>query len=107
METSLATLSQNTLIRSLQFALPGNAGYILSRTNGTQFPQGGNQYSPTGVRQIRFQLSDATQFLDPHSLQLMFTLRNDGANPLQLSGPPFFLFQRAMLLCNGVVVEDI
>jgi hypothetical protein len=107
METSLATQSQNTLIRSLQFSLPGNAGYILSRTNGTLFPQGGNQYSPTGVRQIRFNISDATQFLDPHSMRLMFTLTNThGTHPLQLCGPPFVLFQRARLLCNGVVIED-
>ena len=99
--------TQDNLIQSLSHALPGTANYILSRTNATFMPQGGNQYAPNGVRLIRFQIADSTQFLDPHSVRLMFTLANDGVGAMQLLGPPMCLFQRCRLLCNGVVVEDL
>ena len=107
MESHLAANTQDSLIQGLSYSLPNAAEYILQRTNVTYFPQGGNAYAPTGVRLIRFQLADNTQFLDPHSLRLMFTLTNNGADPLQLPGPPMVLFQRCRILCNGVVVEDL
>ena len=108
MESHLAANTQDSLIQGLSYSLPNAAEYILARTNVTYFPQGGNSYAPTGVRLIRFQLADNSQFLDPHSIRLMFTLTNSGAGaPLQLKGPPMVLIQRARLLCNGVVVEDI
>jgi len=107
MESHLAANTQDSLIQGLSYSLPNAAEYILQRTNVTYFPQGGNAYAPTGVRLIRFQLGDNTQFLDPHSIRLMFSLTNNGADPLQLEGPPMVLFQRCRILCNGVVVEDI
>ena len=110
MESHLAANTQDSLIQGLSYSLPNAAEYILARTNVTYFPQGGNSYAPTGVRLIRFQLADNTQFLDPHSIRLMFTLTNNaaaGGAALQLKGPPMVLFQRARILCNGVVVEDI
>ena len=99
MESHLAANTQDSLIQGLSYSLPNAAEYILARTNVTYFPQGGNSYAPTGVRLIRFQLADNTQFLDPHSIRLMFTLTNgDAARPLQLTGPPMVLFQRARLV---------
>ena len=107
MESHLAAATQDGLIQSLSHSLPNTANYILSRTNATFMPQGGNTYAPNGVRLIRFQIADSTQFLDPHSVRLMFTLTNDAAQAMQLLGAPMVLFQRCRLLCNGVVVEDL
>lgn len=110
MESTLATAARPGLIKALSFTLPSAANYVQARTNATWFPQGGNQYTPTGVRLIRFQIADPTQFLDPHNIRLQFTLKNDEdtlGKVLQLTGPPFVLFQRARLLVNGVVVEDM
>ena len=41
------------LIDSLSFKLKPGASYVTDRRSVTYFPQGGNQYSPTGVKVIK------------------------------------------------------
>ena len=114
MEQHIAASTDNRLVSSLSFQLPSVANYIVERTQTTFVPQGGNQYTPQGVRLIRFQLADPVQFLDPSTVRLQFDLVNltptpvgGAATPLTLLDTPHVLFQRGRILVNGVQVEDI
>jgi hypothetical protein len=114
MEQHIAASTDNRLVSSLSFQLPSVANYIVERTQTTFVPQGGNQYTPTGVRLVRFQLADPVQFLDPSTIRLQFDLLNTtpapdpvAATPLTLLDSPHVLFQRGRILVNGVQVEDI
>ena len=60
MESKIATGTNDSLLDALDFRLPDVANYIIDRTSCTFFPQGGNAYSPGGVRLIRFVLADIT-----------------------------------------------
>ena len=57
MEAHVAS-SEDQLVPGLSYKLPSAAKYIHSRDSVTQWPQAGNQYGPTGVRLLRFHLSD-------------------------------------------------
>ena len=114
MEHHIAASTDNRLVSSLSFQLPSVANYIVERTQTTFVPQGGNQYTPQGVRLIRFQLADPVQFLDPSTVRLQFDLVNlapapvgGAATPLTLLDTSHVLFQRGRILVNGVQVEDI
>ena len=114
MESKIATGTNDSLLDALDFRLPDVANYIVDRTSCTFFPQGGNAYSPGGVRLIRFVLADNSQFIDPTTIRLAFKLQNKtpavnppAAQPLNLLGPPICLFLRGRVLVNGTLVEDI
>jgi hypothetical protein len=114
MEQHVAAGTDNKLVNSLTFELPSVANYILERTQTTFVPQGGNTYTPNGVRLIRFQIADPNAFLDPSSVRLYFDLLNTtpapgtgAATDINLLDVPHVLIQRVRLLCNGIQVEDI
>ena len=116
MESKIATGTNDSLLDALDFRLPDVANYIVDRTSCTFFPQGGQPYTPTGVRLIRFVLADNSQFIDPTTIRLLFKLHNTtipdaqplvNPNALELLGPPIGLFLRGRLLVNGTLVEDI
>ena len=74
---------------------------------------GGNQYSPSGVKVMRFNLT-GDQWLGPSTFRVMFQvnskLQTEGLNfraikPLHWN--PAVFFRRARLICGGQVVEDI
>jgi hypothetical protein len=107
MEAQVATADEHFL-PGLEFRLPAAASSAISCTASTFFAMGGNQYSLTGVRLLRFQISDGHSFLDPSSLRLAYTIRNDAAQPLELiASPSLCLFQRLRISLNGQVVEDV
>ena len=113
MEAHVAT-AEDQLVPGLSYKLPSAANFIQSRSSVTQFAQGGNQYKPTGVRLIRFQLSDGMggggggAFLDPSTLRLAYTITNTGSDDLKVqANSPVVLFQRTRVLLNGTLVEDI
>jgi len=97
---------EDTLIDSLSFKLKPGASYVTNRRMVTFFPEGGNQYSPSGVSVMRLKLT-GSDWLDPSSVVFSYTLKNnDTAKPLYpLSGPHCF-FRRMRVLCGGVVLED-
>ena len=74
---------------------------------------GGNQYSPSGVKVMRFNLN-GDQWLDPCTFRVMFQVNNkfmsEGLN-IRAVKPrhwnPAVVFRRATLICGGQVVEDI
>ena len=114
MEAHVAS-SEDQLVPGLSYKLPSASNYIHSRTAVTQSPQGGNQYSPNGVRLLRFHLSDGMggggggSFLDPSTLRLAYTIKNlDGTNPMKLqANSPVIFFQRLRILLTGTLVEDL
>ena len=99
---------EDTLIPAVNFRLDPGASYITGRRFCTFFPQGGNSYSPSGVKQIRINLSSEYGWLDPQTLRLQFTVVNDSAGTTlrTISGGWSFV-SRARLLCGGQVLEDI
>ena len=68
---------EDTLISSVNYKLDPGASYITGRRFCSFFPQGGNSYSPNGVKQIRINLSSEYGWLDPQTLRLQFTVAND------------------------------
>ena len=48
---------EDFLIDGLSFKLRPGASYITNRRSVSYFPQGGNQYSPNGVKVIRLMLT--------------------------------------------------
>ena len=87
METILAA-SKSSLIDSLDFAgNPPIADYIQSRNQVQIFAQGGNQYSPSGVKQMRFSVVTQGPFIDMSSLALQATVTNKGTAALTILGP--------------------
>jgi len=110
MEAQQVEGSTETLIHGLSYAENATAEYVKDRSSVTYFPTGGNSYSPTGVRLLRFELTtNADDFLDPGSVRLAFTLvNNDATNPLRLlSNNPLVVCSRLRVLCRGSAVEDI
>ena len=92
MEATTAAID-DTLIEELDFKLKPGASYITGRRNCSFFSMGGNEYSPQGVRVLRFQLA-SDGWLDPSSVRIMYTLKNNDNAAFHylrpLSGPPTF-----------------
>ena len=110
MQEQLVDGSTERLVHGLAYAEKATAAYVKDRSSVTYFPVGGNSYSPTGVRLLRFELvTNADDFLDPGSLRLGFTLvNNDATDPLRLlSNNPIVIFQRMRILARGQLIEDI
>jgi hypothetical protein len=115
---SHAQSADNILLDGLSLKLPATADYITNRRSVTFMPQGGNEYSPTGVKVIKINLT-GQDWLDPSTVRFMFTVNNQEAGPawngtsgnpkmLRLLGGPWSFFRRVRILAgNGAVVEDI
>ena len=108
----------DALIGGLSYKLKAGASYITNRRSVSYFASGGNSYSPTGVKVMKFNLT-GDQWMDPSTFRIMFQLNNignagvdpNGQQPLKelepLSWNPAVFFRRARIICGGVVVEDI
>ena len=126
----MATLSEliasapEHLHPNLAYDVGPAASYVLSRSQQTFVPVGGDTYSPNGSRLIRFNLPTAG-FIDPTTVKIRFELHNDTAFPdynqngdvvagngallsqLMLNGPPGIIFSRARSLANGALISDL
>lgn len=112
MENQILSHASEQLIPGLSYTLGPTAQFVRARHCTTFFPSGGNQYSVTGVRVLRFELqSGGDMFLDPATLSLAFTLKNNNATAgnllTPLSNSPLCFFQRMRVLMKGTLVEDI
>ena len=112
MEGHVQTVEDN-LIDSLSFKLRPGASYVTNRRSVTFHPQGGNSYSPKGVKVIKISLT-GDQWLDPSTVKLFFTITNsttlaDGDNTglLPLVPGAWGFFRRVRVLCGGQIIEDI
>ena len=100
---------EDLLIDGLSFKLRSGASYITNRRSVSYYPQGGNSYSPNGVKVIRLQLT-GDSWLDPSTLRVNFTLVNDGSSAAQKLYPvsgPWSFFRRLRVLAGGQLIEDI
>jgi len=107
METHIQA-TEDALIDTLSFKLPNTANFIAERRSVTFFPAGSNDYGPRGVKVMKFLLS-GTDWLDPSTVRIQFTLNNKDCPKLlhPLNPLPSNFFRRLRILCGGVVVEDI
>ena len=112
MENQILSHASEELIPGLSYTLGPTAQFVRNRQSTTFFPSGGNQYSVNGVRVLRFEIqSGGDMFLDPATLRLAFTLKNNDATAGNLLRPlsksPLCFFQQLRVLMKGTLVEDI
>ena len=105
-----ANSTDDYLIDGLSFKLAQGASYVTNRRSVSFFPSGSDTYAPTsGTKVIKIRLN-GTDWLDPSTVKVMFTLSNPGgagtADMTFLSGPHSF-FRRLRVVCGGQIVEDI
>ena len=106
----------DALIGGLSYKLKPGASYVTNRRSVSYFASGGNTYSPSGVKVMKFNLT-GDQWLDPSTFRVAFQLNNhngqtSGSVPVPimlqpLSWNPAVFFRRARLICGGQVIEDI
>ena len=99
---------EDSLIDGLSFHLPNSANFITNRRSVSYTPSGGNDFSPQGVRHIKFPIA-GTDWVDPSTIRVQFRLSNrDPQHPLLLINPlPANFFRRVRILAGGQVIEDI
>jgi len=120
---SQVNASEDFLIDGLSFKMGPSASYVTQRRSVTFYPQGGNQYSPSGVKVIKLSLT-GDQWLDPSTFRIMFKIQNLAAVPAGVSqdlagtnmdnvpflrpiSGPWSFFRRMRILAGGQVLEDI
>ena len=101
----------DALISGLSYKMKAGASYVTNRRSVSYFSSGGNSYSSSGVRVLKFNLT-GDQWLDPSTLRVAFTLNNDTTvveNKLiqPLSWNPAIFFRRARVIAGGQILEDI
>ena len=67
----------DALIGGLNYKLKAGASYVTNRRSVSYFAQGGNQYSPSGIKVMKFNLT-GDQWLDPSTFRVMLQLNNTG-----------------------------
>ena len=99
---------EDSLLESLDFALPATSQYVQSRQLVSYYPSGASTFSPSGVRVCRFTLAGDT-WLDPATLRIYAKLANTSQNGtvLQVADGPAALFSRIRLFIGGTLCEDI
>lgn len=100
----------DALIGGLSYKLKPGASYITNRRSVSYFASGGNDYSTSGVRVMKFNIT-SDQWLDPSTFQIAFRLNRTNIETSGVLQPihynPAIFFSRARLICGGVIVEDI
>jgi len=98
---------EDNLIDALSFKLRPGASYITDRRSVTYFPQGGNSYSPAGVKVIKIMLT-GDAWMDPSTAKLFMLV----TNKINAETSPYMsgacgMFRRLRIVCGGQIVEDI
>ena len=102
----------DALIGGLSYKLKAGASYITNKRSVSYFASGGNQYSPSGVKVVKFKLT-GDQWLDPNTFRVRFQLNNLDYDQFRLkytkplSWNPAVFFRRARIIAGGQVIEDI
>ena len=100
----------DALISGLSYKLKEGASYVTNRRSVSYFASGGNDYSTSGVRVMKFNIT-SDQWLDPSTFHIAFRLNRTSAGENDILQPvhynPAVFFSRARLICGGVVVEDV
>ena len=72
--------NEDRLLDSLTIAGKNTASYVTERRSCTFAPQSGGNFSPAGIRLMRFNLADQQGWLDAGTLRLALTLNNKHAS---------------------------
>jgi len=85
------------------------ADYVQSRSSIQVYPQGGNQYSPSGVKQMRFSITTTGPFVDFSSLALQAKITNNSStSALTILGPGLgTMLQEARIFLGSVECERV
>lgn len=94
------------------YHLPNKADRALRRVQTSAFPTTGNIFSPTGVREVRFNIPQSTAYLDVNSAYVKgkINITNPNANATTVSVQQEGIgcaWQRILVKANGVVLEDL
>ena len=102
LETHIAG-SEDRLLDSLTFAGKNTASYVTERRSCTFAPQSGGNFSPAGIRLMRFNLADQQGWLDAGTLRLAFTLVNKSTTQdlKPIVENPAGMFRRLRVIANG------
>ena len=85
---------QDYLIEGLSFKLAPGASYITNRRSVTFHPSGSDIYSSsTGTKGIKIRIN-GTDWLDPSTCKLMFTLTNTSTAEMKFLSGPHSFFKR-------------
>ena len=108
LETHIAG-AEDKLLDSLHFAGKTNASFVTSRACASFAPQAASNFTPNGVRLLRYSLADQSGWLEGNTLRLVMTIHNATANPLRpVVDSPASMFRRVRLIGNGsAMIEDI
>jgi hypothetical protein len=100
--------TEDALIESLSFKLPNSANFITDKRSVSFYPSNGNEFSPQGVKILRFMLT-GTDWLDPSTLRIQYRFNNRDSNHnlYPISSLAAIPFRRLRILCGGQLVEDI
>ena len=102
LESHAASL-EDRLLDGLNFA-PGRptASYVTSSTMASFPAASGDRFGPSGIKFMRFNVADATGFLDGQSVRLIFDIQTtDGATLVPGCISPASLFTRLRITSNG------
>jgi hypothetical protein len=81
LETHIAG-AEDKLLDSLHFAGKTSASYVTERRSVSFAPQAASNFTPQGVKLMRWNLADQNGWLDGNTLRLVFTIHNATANAL-------------------------
>ena len=101
LETHIAG-AEDKLLDSLHFAGKTSASYVTERRSVSFAPQAASNFTPAGVRLLRFNLAGDT-------VRLVFTLHNArSVDLIPVTDSPASMFRRVRLIGNGsAMIEDI
>jgi hypothetical protein len=107
---SIKNNSEDLLVDSLSFKLPGSGQYVTDRRSVTFHTEGSNSYSSlSGTRVMKFRLN-GEGWLDPSTVRIMFdVVNNDGdiTKKLRPIGYCHAFFRRIRISVRGQIIEDI
>jgi hypothetical protein len=109
LETHIAG-AEDKLLDSLHFAGKTSASYVTERRSVSFAPQAASNFTPQGVRLMRFNLADQNGWLVGDTMRLVFRLHNartdEDLSPICDS--PASMFRRMRLIGNGsAMIEDV
>ena len=87
------------------------ASYVTDRKSVSFFASGAQAYiSGQGSRVLSIRLNSDSGWLDPSTVRLIYTLRNNSgvkAQVLRPIGGPWIFFKRCRMLIGGAICDDI
>ena len=108
LETHIAG-AEDKLLDSLHFAGKTSASYVTERRCVSFAPQAASNFTPNGVRLLRYSLADQSGWLEGSTMRLVMTIHNASANPLRpVVESPASMFRRLRIIANGsAMIEDV